>query len=56
MKKMIEDVHECCLYLCGVLFDKEKSQFSHYKLTQREIQELREDRMSRLLCSDVDVR
>lgn len=47
------EINDCCVYLCGLMLDKESHQLFNYSLSEREIMDLREDRMSRLLCADV---
>ncbi len=44
---------ESCSYVCGLLIDKEESLVGSAKISEGYIEQIREDRISRMLANEV---
>lgn len=53
LRRASERVVESCSYLCGILVDKEDSVFANHKVSDHYVEQIREDRMSKMLSNDL---
>ncbi len=53
LKNGCEKVGQCALYMCGLLVDKEESLVKDANISLSYLEEVKEDRMSKLIINDV---
>ena len=53
LKKAGDKVTEFCSYVCGLLVDKEESLVGNARLSEEYLEQIKEDRLSRMLATDL---
>ena len=53
LRKTTDKVTEYCSYVCGLLVDKEESLVGNARLSEEYLEQIKEDRLSRMLATDL---